>query len=87
MGRVDVGHFEVDVVHGTDGVPAERSGVDHQLDDIVAITRKHELHQTQVSGRRLVTPELRTPKTIPIKMQDGIQMTAFDDYARVLQVA
>src|SRR5271169_2966469 len=86
VGCMNVGNLEVNVVHGADGGAVERSGVDHQLDDVVALAGKHEFHQAQVSGRWLVTPELRATDGVAIEVEDGLQLFALDDDADVLQM-
>ena len=84
---MNVVDLKVDVVHGADGGAIERPGVDHQLDDVVALARKHEFHQAQVSRCRLVSPELRATNGVAIEVEHGLQLVTLHDDAYVLQMA
>src|SRR6202034_4382823 len=86
MSCMNVRNLEVDVLHGTYRAAVERPGMDHQLDDVVALAWEHEFHQAQVSGGRLITPEFRASDTITIEAEHGFQLVTPHNHTGVLQM-
>ena len=83
---MNVGHFEIDVVHRADSFPVQRPCVDHHFNNVVSLARQPKFDQPQISGFGFVTPDFFAVEHIPIEPQHGIHFVPRHDYARVLQV-
>src|SRR5579864_823789 len=72
--RLNVRHFETDVMHGTVLLPRGRSGVQHQLDVIAARARSAHVDPGGLLAGRASAPELDKVELVTIERERGVRV-------------